>query len=138
MFMDNIRDAHPRSMVASSAQKEIKDEDSITTDGTTNMVADALCALTEVANVSGSFSDFPSVFRQCNGFFDSNKSTDNDDQQSQGGKRGRTPEHPCWEIMQRVPRDNCMICLLCSKQIMWINTRNAMQHLKSCNQQISC
>uniref|UniRef100_A0A0M3IUZ7 BED-type domain-containing protein n=1 Tax=Ascaris lumbricoides TaxID=6252 RepID=A0A0M3IUZ7_ASCLU len=134
--MDNTRDQHPRSMVISSSQKEIKDEGSITTDST-NTVGDALSALSEVANVNASFSDFPSVFRQCNGFFDSNKSADSDDQQSHGGKRGRAPEHPCWEIMQRIPQDNCMICRLCSKQIMWINTRNAMQHLKSCNQQIA-
>uniref|UniRef100_A0A0M3ISK2 Ovule protein n=1 Tax=Ascaris lumbricoides TaxID=6252 RepID=A0A0M3ISK2_ASCLU len=77
--MDNTRDQHPRSMVISSSQKEIKDEGSITTDST-NTVGDALSALSEVANVNASFSDFPSVFRQCNGFFDSNKSADSDDQ----------------------------------------------------------
>ncbi|VDM50421.1 unnamed protein product [Toxocara canis] len=70
-------------------------------------------------------------------FFDRRYFTDAFSEMYRGCKRGRTPEHPCWEMMERLLNDNCMICRLCSKRVMWINTRNAMQHLKNCNPSIA-
>ncbi|VDN35816.1 unnamed protein product [Gongylonema pulchrum] len=54
-----------------------------------------------------------------------------------GPRRGRIAEHPCWDLVQRIYEHNCMICRICSRVIKCINTRNAMQHFRSCHYQVA-
>ncbi|MFH4977287.1 hypothetical protein AB6A40_003996 [Gnathostoma spinigerum] len=126
--MDNIRidtrlasDYVNSSLVSPSTSQPIKTEaQSVTceTVPTNTPLPDSLANICSLFAQNGSLASsmFDSLPHQENGPL---------------AKRGRSAEHPCWDFMHKFPNDNCMVCRLCGSTVLWITSRNAMQHLRN-------
>uniref|UniRef100_A0A183ENT3 BED-type domain-containing protein n=1 Tax=Gongylonema pulchrum TaxID=637853 RepID=A0A183ENT3_9BILA len=104
---------------------EVKDEHSGSKDNLDDGMAEATATAKTLADISSML-----VQHDSNGLFSSDTSENRP-------RRGRIAEHPCWDLVQRIYEHNCMICRICSRVIKCINTRNAMQHFRSCHYQVA-